>query len=101
MAKRFTPTKWRGTKSGFLPSGRSSVSWMEKLESTSCETLLELGALVVDIRRSGPCSKGKRESEFYHHWHQFGYDRTQKQCCQCELVVVELDYKQLQEEGLI
>jgi len=76
--------------------------WKKVGPEDCCKTLHELGAPVVPFHpTTDKCSKYVGIASNSHHLHQFQFDVTQVQCCQCELVIPQLDYVELQEEGLV
>lgn len=72
-----------------------NADWKKVSPEESCSALGELGSTFELVE--GSCPKWPPG----HHFHQFPFDLSQKQCCQCELVVPQLDYVELQEEGLV
>jgi len=108
MARNYTQTKWSRSQGEQLPDPSPGVpgvakdtitKWIASLKESSCEILLNLGALNIgfELPTDHPCSTMGRS----HCMHQFSYDLTQKQCCHCEIVIPILDYVELQEEGLV
>lgn len=103
MARNYTQTKWgwpqgRGVSAkGFSVHGLEKSEWNIRPEE-SCGTLKELGA---GNELATGCVDTCPKWVAGHHFHQFPSDLRTRQCCQCELVVKQLDYIQLHEEGLI
>src|SRR6267142_4540645 len=68
--------------------------WKKVGPEESCGSLRELGST------ENPCDLDDGKCPKWppgHHFHQFPFDLSQKQCCQCELVASQLDYVELQE----
>ncbi len=110
MARNYSPTKRKWIEGRSLSTGRIDVSRLEKTErdndwkkvspEESCQTLKDLGSRTISPVNQNPLEGNCPKWAAGHHMHQFTFDLTQRQCCRCELVVPQLDYIELQDEGI-